>query len=200
MFFSLRFQKAINKASILHFGQMRKGDGNLPYISHPFSVAWILSQYTRDEDIVIAGLFHDVLEDVVSYKFEDLVRDFGDRVANIVQTVSEPRGGSQNTPIEQLWKERKLIYLENIRNGSREALLVSAADKIHNIRSLLLDYEERGEDIWQSFHSLPEDHLWFMREVANIVRTRLDTSICAELDENVEKLACLVRRSVENQL
>ena len=50
-----KIQKAIDLASMLHIGQVRKGNDDLPYISHPFSVAWILSEYTDDEDVVVAG-------------------------------------------------------------------------------------------------------------------------------------------------
>lgn len=58
-----KIEKAINFAAQKHLGQIRKGDG-LPYIVHPFGVAWILSGYSTDEDVIVAGLLHDVLEDV----------------------------------------------------------------------------------------------------------------------------------------
>ncbi len=59
-----RLREAINMACRLHPNQVRKADEGLPYISRPFSVAWILSSYTDDEDTIIAGLLHDILEDV----------------------------------------------------------------------------------------------------------------------------------------
>ena len=77
--YTSHIQKAINKAADLHRGQIRKGDG-LPYIVHPFSVALILLKYTNDEDIIAAGLLHDVLEDVEGYEYEDLKRNFTKKI------------------------------------------------------------------------------------------------------------------------
>lgn len=77
---TLRLRAAINIARRLHLNQARNADEGLPYISHPFSVAWILSSYTDDEDTVIAGLLHDILEDVPGYYYNDLQKDFGTEV------------------------------------------------------------------------------------------------------------------------
>lgn len=66
MKFSNQVHKAIARAAVLHQSQTRKGDG-YPYIVHPYSVAMILAQYTEDEEILIDGLLHDVLEDVEGY-------------------------------------------------------------------------------------------------------------------------------------
>ena len=70
--------KAINTAATLHDGQERKGDG-LPYIVHPFSVALILMEYSQDEDVIVAGLLHDTIEDT-GYTREQMEEDFGERV------------------------------------------------------------------------------------------------------------------------
>ena len=86
-----KIQKAINMASQLHIGQTRKGGPDLPFIVHPFSVAWILANYTDNEDIIVAGLLHDVLEDVRGYKFDNLKNDFGEKIAKIVKEVSEDK-------------------------------------------------------------------------------------------------------------
>lgn len=187
-------QKAINTVSRLHFGQKRKGDENIPYISHPFSVAWILANYTSDEDIILAGLFHDVLEDVDGYEYEDLVRDCGKRVADIVRVVSEDKAlGSELHP-DAAWKERKKMYIRNIRDDIPEALYVSAADKIHNIRSIMLAYDEKGPALWGHFKASPPDHLWFVSEVAAIIRDRIGGGISEDLDREVERFSKLCRR------
>jgi len=90
-----RISDAINYASKLHSKQFRKGDSTLPYVSHLFAVAWILSEYTDDENIIIAGLLHDSLEDIEGYTYEDLESDFGKRVADIVLNVSEDKVTSE---------------------------------------------------------------------------------------------------------
>ena len=136
-----KIQKAINRAAELHRKQIRKGDG-LPYIVHPFSVAWILSDYTTDEDIIVAGLLHDVLEDVRGYNYEDLKRDFGEKIAKIVREVSEEKEnlGKNN------WKERKRKYLQHLKTANFEAKMICAADKIHNLSSLIEAYRKLGKN------------------------------------------------------
>jgi (p)ppGpp synthase/HD superfamily hydrolase len=186
---TLAIQKAINTVSRLHFGQKRKGDGNIPYISHPFSVAWILANHTSDEDIILAGLFHDVLEDVDGYEYEDLVRDCGKRVADIVKVVSEDKTLGTGLLPDAAWKERKRMYIRNIQDDIPEALYVSAADKIHNIRSIMLAYDEKGEALWDHFKASPRDHLWFVSEVAAIIRSRIGGRISDDLDREVERFS-----------
>src|SRR3990167_6351226 len=87
MTFTPKIHKTIGKAALLHKDQKRK-HGNLPYITHSYSVAFILSRYTKDEDIICAGLLHDTIEDC-DYSAEQLKADFGDRIASIVLGVTE---------------------------------------------------------------------------------------------------------------
>ena len=181
---SKNISKAINLASLLHSGQTRKGKLGIPYISHPYSVAWILSNYSDDEDVIIAGLLHDVLEDVKGYRHNDLVRDFGDRVAHIVKGVSEDKDPNKDDDQMMPWEQRKLKYLAALEIGSKESLLVCTADKIHNLQSMMELYKECGDKIWSQFKSPSGKKLWLYREVLSIVKERLDSEIVAEL-ENV---------------
>lgn len=186
MILTPKIQKAINTASTLHLAQSRRGDGSLPYIVHPFSVAWILQNYTDDEDVIAAGLLHDVLEDVEGYEFSDLEKDFGPKVAKIVAEVSEKQEDDNgNRP---KWKERKDQYLENLKIASVEAMMVAAADKIHNLKSLGEDYLKQGETIWVHFHGKPRDSFWFYEEAARILRQRLQNKITEELDLTLERV------------
>ncbi len=179
-----KISNAINLASLLHSKQKRKGKLGVPYISHPYSVAWILSNYSQDEDVIVAGLLHDVLEDVEGYNYDDLLRDFGDRVAQIVKGVSEEKIESAGDDAETAWKKRKLAYLAGLESGSKESLLVCAADKIHNLKSMMDLYKECGDNIWSLFNSPSDKKLWLYREVLSILKERLDSEIVAEL-ENV---------------
>ena len=178
-----KIQKAINLASRLHLGQVRKGDSGLPYISHPFSVAWILSNYTEDEDVIIGGLLHDVLEDVKDYYYEDLVRDFGERVAQIVKGVSEDKDPNVDSDDKATWEERKMKYLANLKNDNDESLMVCCADKIHNLQSMINAYQEKGESLWDNFNSPKEKKLWLYEEILKFMKGRLDNPIVAELEE-----------------
>lgn len=167
-----RIQKAINLSAEKHLGQIRKADG-LPYIVHPFGVAWILSECSDDEDVIVAGLLHDVLEDVKGYYFEDMQKDFGDKVALIVKGVSEDKDPNVETDEKATWMERKQKYLDHLRSSSDESILVSAADKVHNLRSMKAAYEAHGEAIWQSFNSPSDKKLWFYEEVLKIAQEKL---------------------------
>ena len=176
-------QQAINLASRLHLGQVRKGDSGLPYISHPFSVAWILSNYTEDEDIVVAGILHDVLEDVKGYYYDDMVRDFGERVAQIVKGVSEDKDPNVESDEKATWEERKSKYLANLKNDSDEALMVCAADKIHNLQSMISAYQEKGNALWDNFNSPKEKKLWLYQEILKFMKGRLNNPIVDKLEE-----------------
>lgn len=177
-----KIQQAINLASRLHLGQVRKGDSGLPYISHPFSVAWILSNYTEDEDIIVAGILHDVLEDVKGYYYDDMVRDFGEKVAQIVKGVSEDKDPNIESDEKATWEERKSKYLANLKNDSDEALMVCAADKIHNLQSMISAYQEKGDALWDNFNSPKEKKLWLYQEILKFMKGRLNNPIVGELE------------------
>ena len=178
-----KIQKAINMASRLHLGQTRKGGNNLPYISHPFSVSWILSDYTNNEDIITAGLLHDVLEDVKGYYYNDLVKDFGERVAQIVKGVSEDKDPNVESDDKATWEMRKLKYIAGLEHDSNESLMVCCADKIHNLQSMINAYEENGEELWTHFNSPKEKKLWLYQEILKFMKLKLDNPIVIELEE-----------------
>ncbi len=178
-----KIQKAINLASRLHLDQTRKGDSGLPYISHPFSVAWILSNYTNDEDIIVGGLLHDVLEDVKGYYYDDLAKDFGERVAQIVKGVSEDKDPNIESDDKATWETRKLKYLAGLEHDSDESLMVCCADKIHNLQSMINAYQEKGEELWVHFNSPKEKKLWLYKEILKFMKGKLDNPIVTELEE-----------------
>lgn len=178
-----KIQQAINLTSRLHLGQVRKGDSGLPYISHPFSVAWILSNYTEDEDVIIGGLLHDVLEDVKGYYYDDMVRDFGERVAQIVKGVSEDKDPNVESDERATWEERKSKYLAGLEHDSEESLMVCAADKIHNLQSMINAYKKKGEALWENFNSPKEKKLWLYQEILKFMKGRLNNPIVNELEE-----------------
>lgn len=183
MLFTAKIQKAIRRASLLHEGQKRKCDGS-PYITHLFGVALILSHYVSDEDVVVAGILHDVLEDVPTEKYDGakMQKEFGNRIYAIVKEVTEDKDPEEDrTKSEVLWIKRKQRYIDNLKNDSHEALLVAAADKIHNLLSMLESYEKYGEEIWQHFKAPRDRRIWFYREVFAVISARLTHPIVQEL-------------------
>ncbi len=171
-----KIQKAINVAADKHRDQVRKTDG-LPFITHLFSVATILSEYTSDEDVICAGMLHDILEDVKGYKYADLEKDFGWRIASIVKEVSEDKDPDMESNAKATWEKRKKGYLKHLQKASKEAMLVCAADKIHNLLSMIESYKQQGDNMWQQFNASPERSLWFYKECFNVLGTYLNNNI-----------------------
>jgi (p)ppGpp synthase/HD superfamily hydrolase len=99
----------------------------------------------------------------------DTIRQmFGDRVANTVESCSDSMA---TNPDEKLpWRLRKDKYLEHLRTANADALLVSAADKLHNARAILADYRELGEGLWSRFNAPKEDQVWFYEEMIKTLR------------------------------
>lgn len=187
MFLTAKIEKAIVRSAELHRKQNRKASG-APYIVHPFAVAFLLAHYVEDEDVICAGLLHDVLEDVPSYGAEKMKEEFGENVYRIVKEVTEDSGLKESWSLfskKNHWKERKERYLENLRNDSPEAMMIAAADKIHNIRSLVDGYETAGDRVWKFFRGEKHEMFWFYDSVLAILRERLAHPLTDELERTI---------------
>lgn len=184
MLLTPKIEQAIVRSAILHKDQKRKVSG-IPYIIHPYTVAFMLAQHTADEDIIAAGLLHDVLEDVAHYSAQDLTEEFGERVCRIVREVSEEYTFEErmNHSLRKNgnWQGRKAQYLVALACDSEEALLVAAADKLHNLHSFLNDYRVYGDQVWHSLGSTSEQMVWFYGEVTRIIGGRLEHPLVSEL-------------------
>lgn len=182
--------RALAVAAFCHAGQTRK-DGPTPYIAHPVAVAMIVSDFTEDQDVVAAALLHDVLEDVPPsvYSAEDMTAEFGERVTEMVRGVSEEKTAGQATPP---WRIRKEGYLATLADDSEECLLISAADKIHNLRSMVTAHGKLGDAMWEVFNAGPEELLWFYGAIADTVSERLgDCEASLQLRRAVDDIAVL---------
>lgn len=173
MIFTSRLDEAVKLAARLHRNQTRNDDEQTPYVSHLMAVAALLSEFTSDEDIIIAGLMHDSLEDVKGYTYEQLIVDCGQRVADIVMHVSEPLDANKEM-IDQLpWLVRKEAYLETLRKGGMESAMVSSADKIHNTESFIKDLNNENGVFASKFGSSVRNRLWFHEQVLTLVTRKL---------------------------
>jgi (p)ppGpp synthase/HD superfamily hydrolase len=143
-----------------HKGTKRKGL-DTPYIAHPMDVATILMKNKASEDIIIAGILHDLIEDEgVSYN--EIKEKFGNKVADLVIAVSEPEE-LKNTKKDprKTWKQRKSNTIERITKISFEVKFLSCADKLANIRDMYNDYSLLGEELWKKFNAPKEDQKWY---------------------------------------
>jgi (p)ppGpp synthase/HD superfamily hydrolase len=176
--YSFRVEQAIRAAAVLHKDQTRRGSMPFPFVTHLIATAFTLIDYTTDEDVIVAALLHDTLEDT-DYTLEELREDFGGRVADIVYTLTEDKG-TPDKPIS--WKDRKLNYARQLKKGSEEALLVAAADKIHNFRTTVEDYAEAHDRFYQDFGKNFDDRLEAYQAIANAINNRLKNPILAEFN------------------
>jgi (p)ppGpp synthase/HD superfamily hydrolase len=126
--------RAIQFALLAYGDDKRKGT-LIPYITHPYAVGMILAQQGCDEEVIAAGLLHDVVEDT-EYTIENIRSQFGDRIADIVQGCSEDKS--------KTWKERKSHTIETLPTVSPDIQMVTCADKLHNIRSIVNDFRAEG--------------------------------------------------------
>jgi (p)ppGpp synthase/HD superfamily hydrolase len=171
-----RLKQAIDAATRAHKEQMR-GDGKTPYISHAFGVALQLANHCDDEDVIIAGLFHDVLEDVDSqvYGASEIERGFGSRVLAIVRGVTEDKALKP-------WQKRKQAYLDNLANASKEVLMVSAADLTHNIMSASISMNREGK-AYGYFEAADHDTTWFWEARIKLLKDNLGGAIVSDLED-----------------
>jgi (p)ppGpp synthase/HD superfamily hydrolase len=157
-----RFHRAFLFAAKKHAGQTRKAS-SIPYLAHLMGVASLVLEFGGDEDMAIAALLHDVVEDCGGEPMLREVRKrFGTRVARIVDGCTD----SYSLP-KPPWKERKESYIRHLKNAGAETRLVSAADKLNNIRSILSDYRAIGEQIWARFNGGRDGTLWYYRALLN---------------------------------
>jgi len=182
-----RFEKALIFATRKHAGQTRKQTA-VPYISHLLGVAGLILEAGGDEDLAIAALLHDVVEDCGGAPMLKTVRlRFGRRVAHIVQGCSD----TDVTP-KPPWTKRKQDYLKHLRNADADIRMVSAADKLHNARSILIDYRESGESIWDRFQGKREGTLWYYRALVKEFGRERPNQLTRELSRVVAELQTVV--------
>ncbi|MGO2114138.1 HD domain-containing protein [Corynebacterium casei] len=170
-----RLLRAINAAAWVHDGQLRKGT-DIPYISHVFAVMHLVGQQPGvNEDAQIAALFHDVLEDAPErYSAVTMEEEFGADVVETVQWVTKDKA-------LESWRERAEAYLEKLDDAPREALVIAACDKVHNLTSILGDYQEVGEQLWSRFNSGKEWQRWWYWAVYETLQRSLRELGAADL-------------------
>ncbi len=188
-----RFDEAFRYATNKHAEQTRKKT-DVPYISHLMSVAALVLEAGGDEDQTIAALLHDVVEDCGGEPVLEEVRQrFGDRVANIVE------GCTDTYTIPKLpWKQRKLDHLEVLRRADEDIRLVSAADKLHNVRTILADYRTEGDRVWERFSGRRDGTLWYYRAVLDVLRHGRSNRLVDELQRVVTELETLAKKGIAN--
>ena len=171
--------------------EVRKGT-KIPYLAHLLAVSSIVLENGGTEDQAIGARLHDAGEDHGGRaRIADIRSKFGDTVADIVEACSDdlPGDGEAKRP----WHDRKHEYIERLRSESPELVLVSAADKLHNARSILTDYLRISEALWSRFNAGRDDTLWYYNELCGVIEKRLpESAVAKELRATVDSLNAAV--------
>ena len=179
-----RFENALIFTTRLHASQLRKGS-QIPYIAHLLGVAALVLEAGGDEDLAIAALLHDAVEDQGGVQMLVEIRDlFGDRVAEIVDACSDAY-----TNPKPPWRARKEAYLVHLKdNSTPEVRLVSLADKLHNARSILRDLCTVGNVAWDKFKGGKDGTLWYYRSLIAILEQYENGFLLGELKRVVDQI------------
>jgi (p)ppGpp synthase/HD superfamily hydrolase len=176
--YSFRIEQAIRAATVLHHEQTRKGSLPYPYVTHLFSVAMLLTEYTDNEDVIIAALLHDTLEDT-DYTLAELTEDFGATVATIVDALTEKKTEGERT---LSWVDRKKNYAKQLKNGPMEAVMIAAADKTHNFRTSVEDYYDDHNRFLTDFGKNLDERIEVYQTIANVINNRLTGQLLSEFN------------------
>jgi (p)ppGpp synthase/HD superfamily hydrolase len=186
--FSSRFIEALGYAARLHARQIRKRTDR-PYIGHLLGVASIVIEYGGDEEMAIAALLHDAVEDQGGTpRLREIRRKFGQRVAHIVDGCTD-----SYTEPKPPWMERKRAYVKRVAREPAEVRMVSAADKLSNARETLHDVREQGDTVFGRFAGEKQGTLWYYRALVIEFRKAGGNPLVEELDRVVTELESLTR-------
>jgi len=196
--YSYRIEQAIRAAAVLHHDQNRKGSMPFPYITHLMSVAFILHDYTDNEDVIVAALLHDTVEDT-DYTLDELEEDFGGKVRELVDALSEKKTDGTR---KLTWSEKKKGYAAQLKKGPKEAVMIAAADKAHNFRTVVEEYYEAPERFLQDFGKNLDERLEVYQTIANVINNRLEGPLLNEFNhvfESYKEFIYAVKKSQEKE-
>lgn len=190
--FSL-IEKALALSAQLHRNQFRKAR-NVPYLAHLWSVAALVLEHGGDDHQVAAALLHDAAEDQGGEPvLGRIATELDEDVAQLVRHLSDSLADTTTGEGKQGWEARKRGYIESLATADDRVLLVSACDKLHNLRSLLSDHRELGESVWTHFtYADPEVHFWYYGSLIDAFRGRIPRPLQEELDETLHRLQARV--------
>lgn len=155
--------KAIIFATKAHEGQKRKVDQS-PFILHPLAVGCLLADEGEKEEVVIAGILHDTVEDT-EVTMEEIEENFGKSVASIVAGCTENKDLS--------WEERKQATMLDLKTAKEEVCIVTCADKIHNLKVSVDGIKKEGKEFFRHFKRGYEDQKWYYGSIKNILEKRI---------------------------
>ena len=191
MYSTTRISAAFALVALVHEKQKRKST-DIPYISHPMAVAAQVAVWGGSEDQFIAALLHDVVEDGGAQYMPVIEEHFGKHVLDLVMACSD--AAPQRGQPKGAWIERKEKYIANLRSAADEVLLISAADKWHNLASILADAKQLGEVVFDRFIRQDFERtdkkkmvLWYYKELLAVYRER-NVPVVVELENLLSEI------------
>ena len=182
---STLLDRAIVFAVEAHRNTERRGKG-FPYIVHPMEAVEIVATITNDQELLAAAILHETIEDT-DVTYEQLKREFGDRIADIVYAESDRfvEGVSE----ENSWHVRKQAAITRLAEAPHDAKIVAMGDKLSNMRAIARDYKMKGDALWQIFHVTDkESHAWHYRGLADSLAELKDTFAYQEFVALIEQV------------
>ncbi len=174
--------KALRVAALYHKNQNRKGT-EIPYIVHPVEVAMILQENGMEDEVIAAGLLHDILEDT-ELEENDLRGIFNDRIAELVLGASEPLEDRDNIP----WEERKEHTINFLKNAERDIQILACADKLSNVKSMLRNYKKLSDKLWEKFNRDYEKQKFYYTSLVESLQDLEGNEIYEEFKLTVQQL------------
>ena len=175
--------RAITFAVKAHQGMERKGKG-FPYIVHPMEAVCIVATMTNDQELLAAAALHDVIEDTDTTA-DDLKKEFGERVAMLVEAESDDKTGGSKA---DTWHQRKQDTLDRLRNADLDIKIVALGDKLSNMRAIAHDYAVLGDELWNRFTVKdPAEHAWRYHALTEALNDLSDTDAYKEFHTLVNK-------------
>lgn len=171
--------KAIEFAARAHAGQFRKGS-RIPYIIHPLQVGKILIEANCEEEIIIAGILHDTVEDT-PVKLIDIKKLFGKRVAELVAGASEPDKSDS-------WENRKQHTIDFLTTAPIEVVQIMLADKLDNIQTTAIEYQKVGEEFWNRFKRPRPQQKWYHESLRELFFLRIQDEPFLSLARTFDQL------------
>ena len=192
--YSDRINHALAFAAKHHDRQVRKGT-RLPYVTHPANVAIILARYDQDDETIVAGILHDVIEDCVRehYTRDMLTQRIGEKFGNpVLDTVlAVTQRTLDDDGVELSNDERRDDYLDRLSAASETARWVCAADKLHNANTILADLKRTIDvnTVWSRFHAGKDGTIrWYRRVFERLREVGFGAPIMQELERSVVEL------------
>jgi (p)ppGpp synthase/HD superfamily hydrolase len=194
-----RYAQAVAYASQLHANQTRKTT-SIPYISHLLGVSSLVLEAGGDEDMAIAALLHDGPEDQGGQATLDDIRErFGNRVAHIVEGCTDSL--AENPENKAPWQERKIAYLQHLKEADLDTLTVSLADKLHNARAIVTDLMIHGDTTWERFSGKKDGTLWYYQSILDIaLQSNAPQFLQVNLQDAVTDMHAIQLNSLDGQI